>query len=623
MFIRESKTRNKKTGHVYIKHSLVESVRTERGPRQRLVMILGKLELERSQWKELALALELYLNGEHDLEQLSLYDLSEDLLDEITRQRAVIGHHQARIAKSAECDIKGNDEQPTKNIQQIDVDTLTVTESRSLGPELLAHDAWSALDFASLLSGCGFNSKEIALAAAVIWGRLIQPGSDLSTWRWLRESSSLPDFFDADISRVHKDRIYSIADKLLANKDKLEKQLYQNQCDLFDHQKTLFLFDLTNFYFEGKAEGNDLAKRGKSKEKRDQNALVSLALIVDEHGFPVKSEVFEGNVGEPSTLKLILESCGLLEEKEGELPLRPILAMDRGIATKENIALIKELKFPYTVIQRANKTPEFKDEFAKMGGFKQIDDAKGQTIHLKKIGDQVLCRSDAREEKEKAMREQKIGRASKDLDALAKSMASGRIKKVTTIHERLGRIKKTYSGFSKLFELNLAEDNSSLTYTMKEPEPHLAGCYIIEFDGIEGNEELIWRTYTTLTQVEGAFCSMKTDLGTRPVYHQGAERTKAHLFLSILAYHLLANIEHRLLIAGKPQKWRTLRLSLQSQRRSTLQWKDEAGSTHFKKISTLPEPIHMDIYNRLDIKNPLKDISFSGKCSNEKIRHVD
>lgn len=623
MFIRESKTKNKKTGKVYIKHSLVESVRTERGPRQRLVMTLGKLDLDRNQWKDLALALELYLNGEHELVHLNLYDLSEDLLDEITRQRAVINHHQSRMAKQSEHENEVSHEPRRKDIQQIDVSTLTVTQSRSLGPELLAHDTWKALDFSSLLNDCGFSAKEVALAAAVIWGRLIQPGSDLSTWRWLRESSSLPDFFDADISRVHKDRIYSIADKLLANKDKLEEQLYQKQCDLFNHQKTLFLFDLTNFYFEGKAEGNELAKRGKSKEKRNQNALVSLALIVDEHGFPVKSEVFEGNVGEPSTLKDILTSCGLLDENGDKLPFRPILAMDRGIATSENIALIKELQFPYTVIQRANKTPEFKDEFAQMEGFKQISDAKGQTIHLKKIGNQVLCRSEAREEKEQAMREQKIKRAAKDLDALAKSIASGRIKKSSTIHERLGRIKKTYSGFNKLFVLNLAEDDSSLTYSIKAHEPHLTGCYIIEFDGVEGNEELIWRTYTTLTQVESAFCSMKTDLGTRPVYHQGAERTKAHLFISILAYHLLANIEHRLLLAGKPQKWHKLRLSLQNHRRSTLQWRDEAGSTYFKKISTLPEPIHMDIYNNLAIKNPLKDMVFTGECSTEKISYVD
>ena len=257
MFIRESKTKNKKTGKVYIKHSLVESVRTERGPRQRLVMTLGKLELDRKQWKDLALSLELYLNGEHELEHLSLYELSEELLEEITRQRAAIGLHQSRLAKPAVSDNKNNSEEDLKNIQQVDINTLTVTESRSMGPELLAHDAWEALGFASLLNDCGFTARETALAAAAIWGRLIQPGSDLATWRWLRENSSLPDFFDADISRVHKDKIYSIADKLLASKDKLEELTAKIYLD---------------------------AKKTKNTFTRDLNLILKTGLVVEEDG---------------------------------------------------------------------------------------------------------------------------------------------------------------------------------------------------------------------------------------------------------------------------------------------------------------------------------------------------
>ncbi len=341
MFIRESKTKNKKTGTVYLKHTLVESVRTEKGPRQRLVMTLGRLNLERSLWKELAFALESYLTGGEELEHLSLFELPDELLQEISRQRAIIAHHQQRKSAS---EAQSKTSASGKQIQSIDVNTIAVTESRSVGPELLANDAWQQLEFSKILHECGFSDKETALAAAVIWGRLIQPGSDLSTWRWLRGSTSLPDFFEANISKVNKDRIYEITDKLLLNQDKLEAALYERQSQLFDFEKTLFLFDLTNFYFEGKAEGNDLAKRGKSKEKRNQNPLVSLALIVDQHGFPVKSEVYQGNIGEPATLKEILKSCGLLDYKENELPIRPILAMDRGIATQENIEFLSGLK---------------------------------------------------------------------------------------------------------------------------------------------------------------------------------------------------------------------------------------------------------------------------------------
>ena len=603
MYIRESKTKNKKTGKVYVKHSLVESVWTEKGPRQRLVLTLGKLTLDRSLWKELALALEAYLNGDKELEYLSFYELPQELLEEITRQRAVITHHQKRKIdhKGSENTVEGAD------IQEVDINSIAVTESRSLGAELVANDTWQQLGFSEILTDCGFSEKEVALSAAVIWGRLIEPGSDLATWRWLRESSSLPDFFDANISKVHKDRVYEIADKLLLNKDKLEAALYQRQCEIFDYQQTLFLFDLTNFYFEGKGELNKLAKRGKSKEKRSQNVLVSLALVVDEHGFPVRSEVFEGNVSEPSTLKGILETCGLLDNPRGELPFKPVLVMDRGIATKENVAFIRQHNFPFTMIERADKTSEFRDHFESMKGFEPIEDAKGQIIHLKKIEKKVLCVSESRVEKEKAIHDKKVERSQKDLDALAKAITSGRLKDSSKIQQRIGRIKERHSGFDKLFEVVFSEEPLELTYKLKPDTDFYVGAYVIEHDGVEGSAEEIWRIYTTLSKVENSFRCMKSDLGTRPVFHHGAERTKAHLFLSILAFHMLANIEHRLIEAGSPARWFKVREILNTHRRSTIQWKDAKNQTWHKKLSSRPEVTHLDIYRKLNIRNPLKD----------------
>ena len=420
MYIRESKTRNKKTGKIYIKHTLVESIRTERGPRQRHVMTLGQLTLDRSLWKSLAFALESYLNGEQELKHLDLFDLPKELIEEITFQRAAINSKQEKCDELKKSESINNE--PEKLLQEIDVNSLKVTENRSLGAELVANNAWELLDFESILRDCGFNDKEIALAASVIWGRLINPGSDIATWRWLREKSSISDFFKADISRVHKDKIYKISDKLLKHKSTLESKLYQRQKDLFSKKDTIFLFDLTNFYFEGKAENNELAYRGKSKEKRSQNCLVSLALIVDENGFPVRSEVFEGNVSEPQTLEKILDECGLLDAKD-ELQFRPVLAMDRGIATKENIEFMRKNGFPFTVIERADKTKEFRNEFKSLDGFAQIKDSNNQVIHLNQIDNKILCMSESRAKKEQAMLDKKIEKASKQLDSIVKSVA--------------------------------------------------------------------------------------------------------------------------------------------------------------------------------------------------------
>lgn len=605
MYIRENKTTNKKTGKVYVKHTLVESIRTDRGPRQRLVMTLGEITLPKVMWKALANALESYLYGESECKHLDAFGLPEELLEEIETQRIAINHKRLKMKD------KANKSNTKKNIQEVDINSINVIESRSLGPELLANDTWDQLEFKKILTECGFSPKEIALSAAVIWGRLIAPGSDLSTWKWLRKQTSLPDFFDENIALIHKDHIYSIADKLLKHKTKLEAHLYQRQKDILKKDNTVFLFDLTNFYFEGKCENNKLAKRGKSKEKRSQNPLVTLALIVDSDGLPVKSKIYKGNIGEPATLKEILDECGLLDDKGDLFNYRPTLAMDRGIATKENLELIKKYGFPFTVIERASRTHLFKEEFAKLEGFKKIEDTKKQIIHLKKIGNKILCFSEAKGEKERAMRDKKIERTQKELDALIKSITSGSIKDPEKILVRIGKIKKGCSNFDKLFKLTYSENFKDLKYEQTQWNKELDGCYIIEYDNIQGSDEDIWRLYMTLNKVENAFRAMKTDLGTRPIYHQGEERTESHLFLSILAYHILRNIEIRLSNNGIDKRWATIKDCLSTHQRCKLTWNNSNGVTQFKYCSGIPEAEQINIYQTLKIKNPLKDYIFS------------
>ena len=562
------------------------------------------MTLDKTMWKALAIALESYLYGEPESKHIDAFDLPKELLQEIANQRISINHKRLQEKN------KESEPEVEKKIQKVDVNSIKVIENRSLGPEILANDAWKQLEFENILGECGFSSKEIALSAAVIWGRLIAPGSDLSTWRWLRKHSSLSEFFDTNISLVHKDHIYSIADKLLKHKDKLENHLYKRQKEIFSKGDTIFLFDLTNFYFEGKCDGNKLAKRGKSKEKRSQNPLVSLALIVDEDGFPVKSKVYQGNIGEPATLKEILDECGLLDNKENLLSSRPILAMDRGIATKDNLELIKSYDFPFAVIERASQTPLFKDEFIKLDSFKKIEDSKKQIIHLKKIGNKVLCFSEAKGEKERAMRDKKELRAQKELDTLIKSISSGRIKDSNKISERLGKIKKGCSNFNKLFTLSYDDNFKNMEYQLTNWNKELYGCYIIEYDRIDGNESDIWHLYMTLNKVESAFRSMKTDLGTRPIYHQGAERTEAHLFLSILAYHMLRNIEVKLNINGVNNGWSMIKNTVSTHQRTKLTWKDSNNVTWFKYCSAMPEVEQTNLYQILKIRNPLKDHTF-------------
>ena len=604
MFIRENKTTNKKSGKTYIKHVLVESVRTEKGPRQRVVMQLGQLQLDRSYWKELAHQLEAYLTSSTELEQLSLFELPSEVIEELEKQKALIRYKKEQEASNLKSNKKSN-----KVIEKVNINSLTVTESRSLGGELLANNAWNNLEFSDILKGCNFTEKEIALAASVIWGRLIFPGSDLKTWNWIRNISSVSDFFTADISKTHKDKVYQISDKLLKHKSFIENALYQKNRELFSLESTIFLFDLTNFYFEGNCKKNKLAKRGKSKEKRNNNPLVTLALIVDKEGFPVRSKIYSGNVGEPKTLPDILAEAGLLNN-DSLFSIQPTLAMDRGIATKENLDFIRKQNFPYTVIERANKVPEYKKEFISFENFKTIKDSKGQNIHIKKIDNKLLCKSEHKSKKEDAMDNKKVSRIINDLEKLKISIENGRLKKKEKILERIGRIKERYSGFDKYFKVKFNTKTTKFSYIKIDEKSDLNGCYIIEYDKLNLNEEEIWRLYMTLTKVESAFRSLKTDLGTRPIYHQGAERTSAHLFISVLAYNLLTNIEYRLREKGDSSSWNTIKNKLSTHQRTIMQWEDENGNIKHKKSNSTPETSHKKIYKTLGIKNPLIDFTF-------------
>lgn len=162
-----------------------------------------------------------------------------------------------------------------------------------------------------MLKKSGLTPKEASLAEAVVCGRLIAPGSELATWKWIRNRSSIGELTEIALDKIGRNAIYRVGDKLWERKDLLESHLRQVKEAARSSKDTLYLFDLTNFYFEGQSLGNTLTARAKSKENRSDAPLVSLGLVVDSKGFPVMSKVFPGNISEPSTLEGVLEKMGL------------------------------------------------------------------------------------------------------------------------------------------------------------------------------------------------------------------------------------------------------------------------------------------------------------------------
>ncbi len=619
MFIREHKTNNKKTGAVYLKHSLVESFRSDKGSRQRSIMQLGVLSLPKRQWPMLAAELERRLAGEAgSSSQLPLIAPDNDILD--VADEAMDRYRFLQARKKERTERHGQ-----RQLKTIDLDSATTSWSRTLGPELAAHHIWNELGFPEILKDCRFSARERSLAEAVVVGRLVSPGSDLATWRWIRAETAIAELTEVTLEQVAKDSVYEIADQLLQHKDAIEKHLLKRENELFPDRGSLYLFDLTNFYMEGQCLGNALAKYAKSKDKRNDCCLISLALMVDSEGFPIASRVYEGNVSEPSTLKEILADMGYLEN-HSQLELvdtKPTLAMDRGIATKENVAFLRSEGFSYIVIERSPRQKEYGDQFAAYEEtFECLERPGHRDVWIRKVAGpddetaRVLCLSEGRKAKEEAIANRWEERARDDLKRLQNSIRKGTIKAIDKVNQRIGRLRERYPGFGKCFlvTVELSDDKKkarALTWEDKEREtkdeetPPLYGCYVIETSHSELEAMDIWHLYMTLTRVEEAFRSLKSDLGARPVHHQLARRTGAHLFTALLAYHLLICIEYQLARFGDHRQWQTIRKVLRTHQRTTIIMTDEDDVIHHIRHCGQAEPCHRQIYTKLRIKNPL------------------
>ncbi|MEI7563827.1 MAG: IS1634 family transposase [bacterium] len=618
-------TKNKKTKTNYIAHKLVESYRDSDGkPKHRVIMSLGTLEISRRRWKELAFILESRISGQQTFMENEA-DIAS-LADEIMKHNTFI----RTIAQNK------SETKESSDIQPIDLNSVTSALHRSLGPELVANTYWERLGFDEILKHCGFSPKQASLAKAVILGRLINPDSEYATWQWFQNNTALVELTNVDLSGIGKDGFYEIGDLLLENKETIEQSLLKKENTIFSNRTNIFLYDLTNTYFEGTCNNNNKANRGHSKEKRSDCPLVTLAIMIDSLGFPIHSKIYDGNKGEPATLNDMLVQ---LEKDTYTFVLsdKPVLIMDRGIATKENIELIKSKGFPYTVINRRETEKDFPKEFENIKSFMCLDtkteidspetekvipegweriDIKSN-VYVKKIEADAKCYvlsvSDGRMFKEQSMDSLKEQRFTEDMEKLKKSFEKGNIIVPLKIGERIGRIKAKYTTVSKFYDIKVttSEDDKKVTdiLWLKKPQRKerstLTGCYVIETTQIDLSAQEIWKQYMQLTRVESVFQDLKSELGLRPVYHQTANRTESHLFIGVLAYHLLNAIEYSMKTAGKSIEWKTMKKLLSTHQRSTTILKDQNKKVYHIRGSSQPEPHHNELYRILKVKDIL------------------
>jgi transposase len=451
----------------------------------------------------------------------------------------------------------------------------------------------------------GLNRPWVSAALGVLAGRMIVPGSERSTHDWLHNLSALDELMGVDFSNLSLDRVYKVSDGLLRHKDALEEHLRRSEGKLFALEEKIILYDLTNTFVEGTGKYNPKARYGKSKEKRSDCPLVTLGLVLDMHGFPKKSRIFEGNVSEPKTLETMIKD--LADEGINE---EPTIVVDAGIATEDNIKWLKAKPYHYIVVSRKKKKAIPSD--VTMIAVKEDD--KTDTV-LVKAGLaknhetdelELYCHSVDKEKKEEGIKTKFQERFEAELlkakNALDLRNGTKRYDKVV---ERIGRLKERFKLVSHRYNVGIEKDSQTdkaknITWSRKKQEK-TSGIYCLSTDRKDLNEQQIWDIYTMLTDIEDAFRCMKSELGLRPIYHQKETRCDGHIFITLLAYHVLHTIRVKLRKRAVRFCWTTIRKQLSTQVRVTKTMKRKDGKMIHIRKSSKAEATHQAIYDALNL----------------------
>lgn len=594
MYIRRTTIKSRKDGGRYYSYRLVESRRTEKGVKQHTLLNLGAdFSLPREQWPDLTKRIEAILGG-----QQSLFATNSDIerLAQDIASKIVFSYQDVGDSDSAD-------------YREVDLDTIELTRPRSVGGEHVCLETLRALELDKTLGELGFNGVQTAAAIGTIIGRACHPGSELATHTWLQERSGLGELIDYDFNKLSLYGMYQIADKLLGKKEAIEQYLYDRERSLFALRETITLYDLTNTYFEGQCQNNALAAHGHSKEKRSDCPLVTLGLVLDSSGFPRRSHVYEGNVNEPGTLSEMLHD---LEEGGTSAGQKPTVVMDAGIATEDNITWLREHRYPYLVVSR-KKHREFDEALAVV--VKKDDECtvKAQQVFDEETQETLLyCHSTRREKKDQAIGDRFVGRLEEELVKLNNGLQKKRcLKKYDKVMVKIGRLRQKYSKVSSRYTISVKKDEQTGNATgitwKQQPKPETTdthpGVYCLRTSQTDWDESTLWNTYTMLTDLEAVFRSLKSELGLRPVHHQITTRVSGHLFITVLAYHLVHTIRFRLKQAGIHSSWSSIRTTLSTQCRMTVSMLCKDGSTVHVRKSNRPETNQQEIFSALSLKN--------------------
>ena len=372
----------------------------------------------------------------------------------------------------------------TSDYQLVDVNSLSHERVREIGAEWLCHQAVEQLGLEHCLQSLGWERKWIERALIYLIGRSVYPASDRETAQWLQQNSGVGELYHLPPGKVTRYHLYEVSKRLYKQKTEIESYLRRRTGELFSLEDQIWIYDLTNTYFEGEKEGSEKAHYGRSKEKRSDAKLLSLALVVDRYGFVKYSRIYEGNIRDSKTLQKTIED---LRGEENNKVGKQVIVMDAGIATEDNLAFLRELGYDYVCVPLSK--PDTKLPAREEEELSTFPDQRGNQIQARWVnfpGEEdnfLYLESEMKEKKEKSIQELHCLRYEAGLQAIKEGIEKkGGIKRVEKVYERLGRLKEKYPSVHRLYEVKLKSEGGivkEISWQKVKERSRKPGAYFI------------------------------------------------------------------------------------------------------------------------------------------------
>jgi len=585
MFLRPNNRSKDGKAHTY--WSLVETVRTPDGPRQRTLCYLGEL------------------NGSAQARWLKTIEVFNE-------------QGESRQLKLFPADVEPPEGDP--NVARVLLNKVRLERSRQFGNCYVGLDLWKRLEldqfYEELIDEKQAEVPWSRIAALLAINRLCEPSSELAVEERWYPATALDDLLGIAEGKVNDTRLYRCLDRLIPHKTKLERHLRQRYGELFAATFDVLLYDLTSSYVEGEAEKNPMMRRGYSRDHRGDCKQVVIALIVNEDGFPLSYETFDGNRADVTTLETVIR---MVERKYGKA--RRVWIFDRGIISEDNLKALRKRDGQYLVGTPRAKLKQFEKQLLGGDWEKIRPDVEVQRVATP-AGDEtyILCRSTARKAKETAMRNRVSTSMEKALGQLEKRIASGKLKDRSKIERMLGKIQARHPSVNDLYKVAVQEKSDGLRLNWKLIEERRAwrdareGAYLLRTNLKEERSEELWKKYIQLTEAEAAFRALKSELAIRPIFHQKEHRVKAHILVAFLGYALWVTFKHLLKRKNSdlsPARALALLSTLHSA--DIILPTTDGREVRLRRITT-PNPDQQLLLDQLGITLPER-LSFDSECS--------